>query len=92
MVNAGRRVFNDLRFHSNGQRWPATPALALFVALFAPRAGVCEVVFGPVWVQAVREATARIVDDLGRAARAPRGSQKRERCYPSPDNKLLPMT
>jgi len=29
-----------------GQHRPVTPALALFVALFAPRAEVCELLFG----------------------------------------------
>ncbi len=45
-ANAGRCVFNELAALVASQHRPMTPALALFVALFAPRAEVCELLFG----------------------------------------------
>ncbi len=46
--------------------------------------GLWEVSFGPIWLGRLHEATYRIVDHLGRAARRTGGNHKGT-CYPSPE-------
>jgi hypothetical protein len=53
--------------------------------------GLWEVYFGPVWLGRLHETTCRVVDHLGRAARR-EGRNHKGKCYPSADNKVLPIT